>query len=110
MIMPSSGGEIQELARVKKPDVISMAQTPCWTPDGRYLLYTVTRANKPYEPAETKTELWRLDIRTKEAKSLGPAIVPVLTLAIHPDGKRIAFDSGLPKVELWVMENFLERD
>jgi Tol biopolymer transport system component len=110
MIMPSSGGEIQELARVKKPDVISMAQTPYWTPDGRYLLYTVTRVNKPYEPAETKTELWRLDMRTKEAKSLGPAIVPVLTLAIHPDGKRIAFDSGVPKVELWVMENFLDRD
>ncbi len=110
MIMPSSGGDIQELVRVKKPDVISMANVPFWTPDGRYLLYPVTRVYKPYEPLETKTGLWRLDIRSREAKPLDLPMAPALTLAIHPDGKRIAFDSGTPKVEIWVMENFLEKD
>jgi Tol biopolymer transport system component len=110
MIMPSSGGDIEELVRVKKPDVISMANVPFWTPDGRYLLYPVTRVDKPGEPLETKTELWRLDIKTREAKSLGPTVAPALTLAIHPDGKRIAFDSGMPKIEIWVMENFLDKN
>lgn len=107
MIMPSSGGEIQELVRVKKPDVISMANVPFWTPDGRHLLYPVTRL---HAEGGTTTKLWRLDLKTGEAKPLDLTRSPMLTLAIHPDGKRIAFESGEPKIEIWVMENFLDKN
>ena len=104
MIMPSSGGDIRELVRVKKPDIISGPDAPSWTPDGRYLVYPMTRNDGQ---GKARTELWRLDPKTKEAKPLGLTMDNVYSLALHPDLKRIAFESGIPKVEIWVMENFL---
>jgi Tol biopolymer transport system component len=99
-----SGGDIQEIVRVKNPEWIPGYSGLAWTPDGRFVLYLTARQDPQ---GVEKTELWRVDVGTGERKSFGLAMDRMRNIALHPDGKRIAFDSGMPKIEIWVMENFL---
>lgn len=102
-----SGGDIREIVRVKKPEFIPGYSGLAWTPDGRFVLYfTALQGPQGVE----KTELWRVDVGTGERKSFGLTMDRMRNIALHPDGKRIAFDSGMPKIEIWVMENFLSKD
>lgn len=103
--MAASGGDIREIVRVKSPEYIPGYSGLAWTPDGRFVLYFTAR---PDPRGFEKTELCRVDIRTGERKSFGLTMDRMRNIALHPDGKRIAFDSGMPKVEIWVMENFLK--
>jgi hypothetical protein len=43
-----------------------------------------------------------------EAQKTGLVMERISHLSVHPDGRRIAFDSGIRgNHEIWVMENFL---
>ncbi len=99
-----SGGDIREIVRVKIPEYIPGYSGLAWTPDGRFVLYFTARLDPQ---GVEKTELWRVQVETRECKSFGLAMDRMRNIALHPDGKRIAFDSGMPKIEVWVMENFL---
>lgn len=72
-----------------------------WTADGSALLYTPNR-----EPGED-VPVWRIALRDEGAELREAAVLPVGTarLAPHPDGRRVAFQAGAPRWELWVMEN-----
>jgi Tol biopolymer transport system component len=76
-----------------------------WTPDGSSILYFTYR---PIEDAANRdVTLWR-------AQANGEATVPVrlidhvdpAKLALHPDGRNLAFMAGESRGEVWVMEGF----
>jgi Tol biopolymer transport system component len=73
-----------------------------WSPDGRNVL-TLRRTGKDGIP-----EVWRIPIAGGEPQRTGLSMEGMLHVAVHPDGRRIAFDSGnrsgVPN-ELWVLEN-----
>ncbi len=96
LLVPVTGGAATELHRFEpgapKPRVIT------WTPDSRYLVYTVWDAG----------ELWRLPVEGGTPERLEwDGMDQQLDLRFHPDGQRIAFTAGGYAFEVWVMEDFL---
>jgi Tol biopolymer transport system component len=90
--LPVAGGEPRELLRIKDPERIT---TIAWMPDGRHLLFG------------KGDEMWRIPVAGGEPQRLGLAMDRLRGLSVHPDGRRIAFTSGAPEIEVWVMENLL---
>jgi TolB protein len=96
-LVPAAGGEPREL--VKAEGIIGAL---AWTPDGRYVV--LQRLFKE------RTELWRVSAAGGEPEKLDVTLPKMMHLSIHPDGRRIAFASFLPravKTEVWVLKNFL---
>lgn len=96
LLIPVSGGERAELHRFEagaaKPRVMS------WTPDGRYLAYTVW----------DERELWRIPVEGGDPELLQwEGMEQQIGIRFHPDGERIAFTAGGYAFEVWVMEDFL---
>ncbi|MDP3001145.1 MAG: tetratricopeptide repeat protein [Bryobacterales bacterium] len=104
-LVPAAGGELRELCRFRQSETdISYELT--WTPDGRNVLM-LRRTGKDGIP-----ELWRIPIAGGEPQRTGLPVEGMGFLSIHPDGRRIAFESGNPSVEareLWVLENILPK-
>lgn len=105
-IMPLEGGEIRELLRFEMPEYIPGYSGLAWTPDGKYVLFLKESISDGH--GFPKTELWRVDIENGGTQPLGLAMVRMRNLSLNSDGRRIAFDSGQWKAEIWVMENFLQ--
>jgi len=102
-LAPAAGGEWRELCRFPKSETDGSWQL-AWTPDGRNLLM-VRRTGKDGIP-----ELWRIPIAGGEPQRTGLSMEGMGSFSLHPDGRRIAFDSGRrggSPNELWVLENFL---
>lgn len=54
--------------------------------------------------------IWRVPLAGGEAENIGISMDRIRELRIHPDGRRIAFDSVIDAPsELWVLENFLPK-
>ena len=66
-----------------------------WTPDGEHLIYGDQR------------QLWKVHIETGRRQRLGPPIQNLADVAIHPDGRQIAFSVEETGSELWVMKEVL---
>jgi len=102
------GGDAREILRLDGGDDIRRDGLE-WTPDGQFAVY----ARSVEASGRTSLELWRVSPRDKTPIKVGmlasnaPSYVPGFSLRIHPDGKSIAFSSGLMKFEVWAMENFL---
>ena len=103
-LMPAAGGEPRELLRVEKPEFIPGYSGLAWTPDSRHVLFVKARMAGNAYP---KTELWRAAVDTGEARNLGLTVERLRNISLHPAGRRIAFDAGLPKAEIWALENLL---
>jgi Tol biopolymer transport system component len=103
MVMPAAGGEPRELLRLR--DGQGLLKGIEWAPDGRHLLFTKGPGGFII-PGFTE-ELWRISVDGGEPQKVGLATQDRGTLAIHPDGRQIAFTAGGPKREVWVMENLL---
>ena len=102
-LAPVAGGEWRELCRFPKSETDGSWQI-AWTPDGRNLLI-VRRTGKDGMP-----ELWRIPIAGGEPQRTGLSMEGMRPVSFHPDGRRIAFESGSrgnKTNELWVLENFL---
>ena len=95
-VMLLDGGSIREIAR---PNGI-FRNTLAWTPDGRHLLFGAWENN-------SKSKIWVVSADGGEPRKLDLDIYKIEGLTVRPDGKRIAFTSGVHDSEVWVMENFL---
>ena len=100
MVMPAEGGEPKLLLQVPASDLVKVVG---WTPDGREVLFT--RNLKMAK--ERSTALWRIRLEGGEPRKLELEMNVLNDIRFHPDGRRVAFDSGEPRAEIWVMENFL---
>ncbi len=100
-LVPATGGELRELGRFLQSETDGFTEL-AWTPDGRNVLM-VRRTGKDGIP-----ELWRIPITGGEPQRTGLSVEGMGNVAPHPDGRRIAFESGNRSVEaneLWVLEN-----
>ena len=97
LVMPATGGDPRKLLEVHEgvTEFTALAVLE-WTRNGEHLLYSWNR------------ELWKISAKGGPAQRLGLASTAArqTSLSVHPDGQRIAFTSGEPKQEVWVMENF----
>ncbi len=79
-----------------------------WTRDGRYLLITgsfPSRAEQGGRAAGRGTQqILRVPVEGGDPVSLG-SIRSTTGPRLHPDGRQIAYVTGTPQYELWVMEN-----
>jgi Tol biopolymer transport system component/tRNA A-37 threonylcarbamoyl transferase component Bud32 len=86
--IPAAGGPIEWLT-----DDLPLDWNPVWSPDGRYLYFSSSRAGNP--------NLWRMPIDERTGKRSGE-LEPVsngagawaYSLAFNRDGTRAVFDSG----------------
>jgi Tol biopolymer transport system component len=104
-VMAISGGEPREILKIGPPEDISGWEGRiAWMPDGQSLL--VVRSTK----VSRMYQVWRVPLQGGESQRLGAPMERIRFPSVHPDGRRIAFDSGQWKprqLELWAMENFL---
>lgn len=102
MIMSSARGAPRELMRIR-PEEGSFSGLE-WAGDGKYLLFSIGAEG----PGPNLTpELWRIAVDGGQRQKVGLATQNSATLAIHPDGRQIAFTAGETRQEVWVMENLL---
>jgi Tol biopolymer transport system component/tRNA A-37 threonylcarbamoyl transferase component Bud32 len=98
----TAGGQI-ELARRTYPDVLVVQ---AWSPDGQFVLFTTLRAG-----ASAPHDLWRVSVWGGSPERLGSidGATQINPMAFNPTGSALAYTTGTPLQELWVMENFLTR-
>jgi Tol biopolymer transport system component len=99
IVVSLAGGEARTLVRDSR---LPWPPSIAWTPDSRGVIFV-----KQPSPVGTKTELWVVPLQGGEPRKLDLAAPGIRELAVHPDGRRIAFTSGGDRSEVWVMENFL---
>jgi Tol biopolymer transport system component len=101
-VMPLEGGQ----PRVVYPYTEGWATSVAWSPDGKYLFFT----KMPKGEGKTgRIELWRIPSNGGEPVKFPVVADGMENLRIHPDGKRIAFNTFVFHQETWVMENFLPK-
>jgi Tol biopolymer transport system component len=100
-VVSADGGPARELLRLPGSGVFTLGMA--WSADGRYLLFV--KAN-PLDRAQPH-EVWRIAAQGGEPQRLDIAMPGLVEIRVHPDGRRIAFSAGMPKPEIWAMENLL---
>jgi Tol biopolymer transport system component len=103
-VIPATGGEPRELFCTDES--LIFYETVRWTPDGRYILFGQKGHSDDLAHHQT-VELWRIPAEGGQPQKLGLAADLLRFLAVHPDGRRVAFTAGQSAAEVWVMENFL---
>jgi Tol biopolymer transport system component len=105
LIIPSAGGEPQELIRFEDGIDIFAGAPFTWTPDGKYILYSMKSQKKENE----KWDLYRIPANGGTPEKPGMEMRGIaLNLCVHPDGRQIAFSlTEQSNASIWVMENFL---
>ena len=100
-------GQPRELLRASSPDEFILSG---WHGDGRDLLVVRWKQRPNAAATEMRNEtLWRVPVSGAGAASTGLTIEGLRDIAIHPDGRQIAFNAGWKRGESWVMENFLPK-
>lgn len=100
-LIPTRGGQPRFLFAQHRPTLFTSNIT--WLPNSRGLLVGIARENVQ--------EVWKVPVNGTIPTKIDFRSVPGLNhLGIHPDGKKITFQSlGQEKAELKVLENFLPR-
>ena len=106
-VVPTAGGEVREIFRSKESEPFHLQTPLAWTPDGRHLL--VGTGSLPDARGDAKLQLWRISVEGGTPENLGLEMPHLAHLRVHPDGKRIAFEAGVRKPEIWLIENFLPK-
>jgi Tol biopolymer transport system component len=103
-LVPATGGELRELCRLPLSETVDFTET-AWTPDGQNVLMVRGTGERGM------AELWRIPIAGGVPQRTGVSMIGMNLVAVHPNGKQIAFESGSRshwgQGELWVLENFL---
>ena len=82
------------------PAAVNDIRGVAWSPDGEDLYVTVNLQEQP-------RQLWRVPTAGGIPEETGLDLEKLRDVAIHPDGRQIALESGSPEVEIWALENFL---
>ena len=96
LILPVEGGTARELVKLEGEQYLFGCLT--WTPDGKYLLFTVEEGKDSYSLCRIRTDGGGVE-KLLQSKDLFSG------LSVHPDGKRIALSTLTQEDEIWVMEN-----
>jgi Tol biopolymer transport system component len=100
-IMPTEGGSPRVLCKLDR-----MISGPAWSPDGKYIYF----ARYIKGIGMRRQELWRISSAGGEPVRFDLATDGSMEdFDIHPDGRRIAFQSTQSGRDVWVMENFLPK-
>ncbi len=99
-VMPAQGGQPRLLLRTPGSEIVNVVG---WTPNAREVLFT--RNHKL--AANPSTTLWRTGIDGGEPGKIELGFNVLNSIRFHPDGKRVAFDSGRRGTQIWVMEDVL---
>jgi Tol biopolymer transport system component len=92
-VIPATGGEAEELYRMKFGESITSLD---WRPRSQEIFFV--KGAKP-------NQLWRVDLEHKEPQRMDFSMRSLRELRFHPDGQRIVFYAGYVEAEVWVMEN-----
>jgi Tol biopolymer transport system component len=109
VVAPATGGEPRPVADFsgnstmrERDEGLGLA----WSPDQRYLFFVRPEG----ATGDGSKAVWRVPLAGGEAENIGISMNRIRTLRMHPDGRRIAFDSVVdPRSEVWVLENFLPK-
>jgi Tol biopolymer transport system component len=100
-VMSPEGKQPRVVYRFRKNE---WATSVAWSPDGKYLLFSKIPLG---EDKSGQIELWRISSNGGEPVKLPLEAKGMENLRIHPDGKRISFNTIARGQETYVMENFL---
>jgi Tol biopolymer transport system component len=99
LVVSVAGGEARILVRDTR---LPWPPAIAWAPGSRGVLFV-----KQPNADDPRTELWLVPLEGGEPRKLDLAARDMRDLAVHPDGRRLAYTSGDDRSEVWVMENFL---
>jgi Tol biopolymer transport system component len=100
MVLPAGGGEPRLLLRIADSKLLNVVG---WTPNSREILYT----QDSKLAANRSSILWRISIDGGAPRKLELGLNVLNVIRFHPDGQRVAFDSGQRGAQIWVMEDVL---
>ena len=95
-LVPTTGGDARTVLRLEEKFSDTSVPFVAWTPDSEHLLFP-----------KQGNQLWKVHIATGQLQQIGPPIKNLIDVAVHPDGRQIAFSIQEPGNELWIMEGFL---
>ena len=100
-IIPSAGGEPRELCRFEDGIDIEAGAPFTWTPDGKYILYTMKSKKKENE----KWDLYRISAEGGNPQKIWYSENEAYLFSIHPDGNQIAFSIRERTTEIRAIQN-----
>lgn len=105
-IISSAGGEPLELCRFEEGIDLRAGGPFTWTPDGKYILYTMKSPKKE----NGKCDLYRISVQGGKPEKLEMEMSGFINnLSVHPDGRHIAFSvTEQSNAEIWVMQNLVQ--
>ena len=113
LVLPVNGGEAREILRLPDGEEAGLA----WTADSRHLLYIrQTILSQMQNPRSTERwPVWRIPAAGGEPLRTELSFQPdeMLSLRLHPDGRRLVYMTGRrgrnPRREIWMLESFLPK-
>jgi hypothetical protein len=98
LLLPTSGGEPRTVLQLQRPDGLELNQGRVpWTPDGRSVLVLIRRQG------QRQLAVVRVDSGEITGVPFAPQQGGRRSLALHPDGRRLAYVDGAGRDELKVM-------
>lgn len=86
-VVPAGGGSARQLLQIPSREWMKVVG---WTPDSLELLFT--RGDKL--GGKPSTTLWRISVQGGEPSGIQVEVPVLNAVRFHPDGRRVAFDSG----------------
>jgi Tol biopolymer transport system component len=93
-----AGGGRHEVYRVRDTQALHEL---VWTPDGRYLIFSMRNADQE--------GLWRISVTGGSPQEMGISAPAIGKVSLHPDGRHIAFVAAQGGFQVMALENFLPK-
>ncbi len=100
--LPVEGGEPRVVATFQS-HTGDFGGTMGFTPDGKSVIVRAATAAMPLQ----SSDLLRIDLTSGSVSPLGLTMPEIRWPGIHPSGRKIVFQAGQSKDEIWVAENIL---